>query len=198
MTEDQNNQELKQRLELIESMLLAGRRQTESWGWTFLLWGIAYYVAIAVNHFTHSQWSWPVTMISAGILTWLLSMRVKKSNAGTTISRVMCSIWISFGISIFLLFISMGINHMLQSRVFWAVTCTLLAMANAISGMTLKWKMQIACAVVWWISAAAICFSNQLQGFIEFLVAIAFCQIFFGIYAMICDAKRRNAGSAHA
>lgn len=198
MTEDQNNQELKQRLELIESMLLAGRRRTESWGWTFLLWGIAYYVAIAANHFTHSRWSWPVTMISAGILTFLLSMRIKKSQPGTAMGRVICSIWIALGISMFVLLMSMAANKMLYPRVSFAIVCTLLGMANAISGITLKWKMQIACGVVWWAAAVAACFLSEYQGFVIFLLSIFFCQIVFGIYAMICDAKRRNAGNAHA
>ena len=39
-------QDLKDRLSLIESMIAEGRRTTESWGWTFLLWGVAYYIAI--------------------------------------------------------------------------------------------------------------------------------------------------------
>lgn len=39
-------QELKERLALIEQMMTAGRKSTESWGWTFVLWGLAYYVAI--------------------------------------------------------------------------------------------------------------------------------------------------------
>ena len=41
------DQELKDRLSLIESMIAEGRRTTESWGWTFVFWGVAYYVAIA-------------------------------------------------------------------------------------------------------------------------------------------------------
>ena len=39
-------QELKDRLSLIESMIARGPADTESWGWTFVLWGVAYYVAI--------------------------------------------------------------------------------------------------------------------------------------------------------
>lgn len=113
-------------------------------------------------------------------------------------SRVMCSIWIALGLSMFLLFMSMAMNHMLYQRIFWAVACTLLGMANAISGITLKWKMQIACAVVWWVSAIAVCFGSDFQGFVVFLAAIFFCQVVFGIYAMICDAKRRSAGNFHA
>ena len=197
MAEDTNS-ELKVRLELIESMLAASRRQTESWGWTFLLWGIAYYVAIAVYQLTHAWWAWPVTMISAGVLTFLISMRITRSKPGTTMGRVMCAIWISLGVSMFVLLISLAQNHMLHARSSIAIVCTLLGMANAISGMTLKWTMQIACAVVWWLAAVVVCFSNEMQSFVVFLAAIFICQIVFGIYAMICDAKRRNAGNSHA
>ncbi len=46
MTGDFEEQELKDRLSLIETMIAEGRRTTERWGWTFVLWGVAYYVAI--------------------------------------------------------------------------------------------------------------------------------------------------------
>ena len=42
-----SEQEVKDRLTLIESMIAEGRRDTESWGWTFVLWGVAFYVAMA-------------------------------------------------------------------------------------------------------------------------------------------------------
>ena len=48
-------------------MIAEGRRTTESWGWTFVLWGVAYYVAIAWAALGHSTLAWPVTMIAAGI-----------------------------------------------------------------------------------------------------------------------------------
>ena len=47
MAENFERQELNDRLSLIESMIAEGRRTTESWGWTFVLWGVAYYIAIA-------------------------------------------------------------------------------------------------------------------------------------------------------
>ena len=39
--------DLAERVRLIENMMAEGRRKTESWGWTFVLWGVAYYVATA-------------------------------------------------------------------------------------------------------------------------------------------------------
>ena len=47
MNANTEEQDLKDRLSLIETMIAEGRRTTESWGWTFVLWGVAYYVAIA-------------------------------------------------------------------------------------------------------------------------------------------------------
>ena len=47
MTASNEELELKDRLNLIETMIAEGRRTTESWGWVFVLWGLAYYVAIA-------------------------------------------------------------------------------------------------------------------------------------------------------
>ena len=46
MADHPHTDDLNERLNLIEAMIAEGRRKTESWGWTFLLWGVAYYVAI--------------------------------------------------------------------------------------------------------------------------------------------------------
>ena len=74
--ENQANPELTERLELIESMIAEGRRSTTRWAWTIVLWGVAFYVAIAWSSglFGGPIWgqhvlAWPVTMIG----TWLLT-----------------------------------------------------------------------------------------------------------------------------
>jgi hypothetical protein len=71
-------------------------------------------------------------------------------------------------------------------------------MANATSSLILKWKMQFACAVVWWAAAVVACFTSEVETGIAFLAALFFCQIVFGIYAMICESRRRNQGATHA
>ena len=68
MTGSMEEQELKDRLSLIESMISEGRRSTESWGWMFVFWGVAYYIAIAWATWGHSSLAWPVTMIVASLL----------------------------------------------------------------------------------------------------------------------------------
>ncbi|MGH8112293.1 MAG: hypothetical protein ACREPL_10255, partial [Rhodanobacteraceae bacterium] len=84
-----------------------------------------------------------------------------------------------------------------------AAFSALLGMANGASGLLLRWKAQCACAVVWWAAAVALCFGQELQSIIVFLVAIFLGQIVFGSYGMIAEAqgrKRRQAriGTAHA
>jgi hypothetical protein len=190
--------EIKERLDLIESMLAAGRRTTESWGWTFVLWGVAYYIAIAWATWGHTYIAWPITMLAAGVATAVAASRKSSRGPETTIGRAMASIWMALGIAMFLLFMSLGFSRRLEEQVFVAVACAMLGMANATSGMILRWHMQLACAVVWWLAAIGACFASAGQSTMVFLAAIFFCQIVFGIYAMVCESRRRQRGALHA
>ena len=57
----------------------SGRRSTEYWGWNFLLWGVAYVVAVAwsnlLPHAGGSGVAWLVTMIFASLLTVMIARR---------------------------------------------------------------------------------------------------------------------------
>ena len=101
-------QELKDRLSLIESMIAEGRRNVESWGWTFVLWGVVYYLAIAWSAWNHSVWAWPVTILVAVIVTVVVASSKGGNHPGTTLGRAIGSIWIAAGTSMFLLFLALG------------------------------------------------------------------------------------------
>ena len=201
MTEDLHSNELNERLKLIETMISEGRRKTESWGWTFLLWGIAYYIAIgwaamAPAALYGPALAWPVTMIGASILTGVLASRQSARSAETTLGRALGSIWIGLGCSRFVLFFAMGFSRRFEEHVFVAIVGAMLGGANATSGLLLHWKAQFACAVVWWTAAVLACFGTEAQVTIVFLVAIFLCQIVFGIYAMLRDARARKQREA--
>jgi hypothetical protein len=198
MNEDAEELELKDRLSLIESMIAEGRRTTESWGWTFVLWGVAYYVAIAWANWGRPALAWPVTMTAAGVLTGILASRRASRHPETTIGRAMMAIWLAMGISTFALMLALGFSGRIDLHVSVAIVGTLLGAANATSSIILKWKMQFACAIAWWASAVAACFTSDGITSIIFLAAIFFCQIVFGIYAMSCESRRRNQGATHA
>jgi hypothetical protein len=92
----------------------------------------------------------------------------------------------------------LAISGRYDLHVFVAIIGAMLGMANATSSLILKWKMQFACAVVWWAAAVVACFTSEVETGIAFLAALFFCQIVFGIYAMICESRRRNQGATHA
>lgn len=199
MNANTEEQELKDRLKLIESMMAEGRRTTESWGWIFVLWGVAYYVAMFWTALGHSTLAWPVTMISACVLTGVVVSIKRRNRPNTTMGRAIGSIWAAVGISMFLLFFSLGISGRIDQHIMMAAVGAMLGTANAASSIVLKWKMQFACALVWWALTVFACFGKGNGLTLAFLAAIFFCQIVFGIYAMICESRRRRLqGAANA
>lgn len=206
MQDQTTEKDLRDRLDLIECMLIEGRRKTESWGWTFLLWGVAYFVAIlwASQGSTISIWgghtalAWPITMAGAVVLTIAIGVRKGKGKPDTTMGRAIISIWISVGTSMLLIFPSLAMTGRLDEHSFVATVAAMLAIANGASGMISKWRMQIACAAVWWITTVAACFGSETQLTIVFLTALFLCQIVFGVYAMMLESRRRHQEIAHA
>jgi hypothetical protein len=202
------NLELTERLKLIESMMAEGRRSTTKWAWTIVLWGVAFYVAIAWSSglFGGPIWgqhymAWPVTMMGTWLLNWTLlrRMHINAKSPATTVGRAIMSIWVAMGISMFALLVPLGMSGRADQQVCVAVVATLLGTATAASGILIKWKAQFACAVVWWLASAASLFGTVTQSTIAFLAAIFFCQIVFGIYAMILESReQRRQGAANA
>jgi hypothetical protein len=198
MQDHTTEQELKDRLSLIESMIAEGRRKTESWGWTFVLWGVVYYLAIAWSAWGHSAWAWLVTISIAVIVTVAVAFLKAGNHPQTTLGRAIGSIWVALGISMFLLFLALGLSGRLTDQhLFVAVISAILGMANGASALILRWKVQFACAVVWWVAAVTTCFGSDTQSMIVFLAAIFLCQIVFGIYGMITQERKRR-GPVHA
>jgi hypothetical protein len=200
MQDHTTEQELKDRLILIENMIAEGRRNTESWGWVFVLWGVAYFLAIGWSVWGHSGWAWPAIVSIAVIVTVVIASSKGGNHPGTTLGRAIGSIWIALGVSMFLLFLALGLTGRLTDQhVFVAAMSAILGMANGASGLLLRWNMQFACAVVWWVAAVATCFGSDVQSTIVFLVAAFLCQIVFGIYCVIAEAQaRKQRGPVHA
>ena len=97
----------------------------------------------------------------------------------------------------FVLFLALGLSGRLSDQHFFvAVISGILGMANGASGLILRWKIQLACAVVWWVTVVvATCFASDTQSIIVFLGAIFLCQIVFGVYGMIAEVQVRKRRS---
>jgi len=193
-------QDLQDRLSLIETMLAEGRHATESWGWTFVLWGVAFYVATGWDNWGHNPWAWPATMAAAVVITAVVTSIKAGREAKTTLARAVVSVWIALGISMFLLFFSLGASGRLgDAHLFIAVISGMLGMANAASGLILRWRVQFGCAVIWWAAATGACFGTVKQALIIFLAATFICQIAFGVYCMILEGRANSRrGPTHA
>ncbi len=194
-----DGKDLAERVRLIESMMAEGRQRTASWGWTFVLWGVAYLVATAWSSglvggpvWAQRTLAWPVIMIAASVATGVGIARMRKGQPANTLSRAIGATWTAMGISLFVVLMSLGLSGRYDTHVFVAIIGAMLGVANMASAVILKWKMQFACAVVWLASAVVACFATEIQAGIAFLVATFFCQIVFGIYAMILESQRRK------
>jgi len=204
MAEINQELELKERLSLIENMIAEGRRTTSSWGWTFVFWGVAYYVAIAWTAVYHWPWAWLVTMTGAWMVCVIIMISQSKQKKQpqrmprTTIGRAITSIWFAMGVSMILLFPALGFSGRLNQHIFVAIIAAMLGVANGASGILLRWKAQIASAMVWWAATVAACFGSDDRCTVVLVVAIFFCQIVFGVYAMIFEARMRRLEANHA
>lgn len=202
MSDLNNRQELAERLNLIESMISEGRRKTERWGWSFVLWGAAYGGAIVGSNvgYPFAQWSiwghrtlaWPIAVVCAFVAMFLIiavSGRREEKQPETALGRSVWSVWIALAISMPLLLAALGSSGRLDEQSFVAIIGALLGMTNAASSVILKWRLQFACAVVWWVSAVFACFCSAPVSLILFLAAIFLCQIVFGVYGMASEAR---------
>jgi hypothetical protein len=135
-------------------------------------------------------------MVAAGILTGVLASRSAGKRPETTIGRAMMAIWIGMGVSTFALMLSLGVTGRLDVHNSVAIVGAMLGATNCTSSIILKWKMQFACAVVWWGSGVAACFTSDNVAAIIFLAAIFFCQIVFGIYGMIAESRKHKLSGA--
>jgi hypothetical protein len=193
------NLELTERLKLIESMIAEGRRSTRRWGWTFVLWGVAFYVATVWATWGRTAWAWPVTMTATAVLSSVVGSRMSRGQPKTTLGRAIGAPWIAMGTALMVVLVCLGVAGRYDEHVFVAIAGAMLATAHATSAMILKWKAQFWCAGVWLAAAVAACFGTDMVVGIAFLSATFLGQILFGIYAMALEARRhRKNGVVHA
>jgi hypothetical protein len=201
-----NDQEIADRLRLIESMMASGRRSTENWGWSFLLWGIAYLVAVAWAAFLPEAGgralAWPIAMIAAMLLTAVIAKRKRAHQPRTDRSRSIQMLWSAVGAGIFVFAFPVAYSGHMEPHSFIAGIETLLGVAHIASGAMLRWKTQMVVGGLWWAAAVASCWVSETGIAVVFLAATLVCNIGFGIYLMVREsrdkARARLAEVQHA
>ena len=202
MTTQPDAHELNDRLRIIESMIAEGRQKTRRWGWSFLLWGVAYYVAIAWATLAHSAFAWPVTMVAAALLTVAIARRTAIHAPATTTGRSIGALWIAGGTALFVYGFCVANSWQASTPVLLGGIEVILGLINLASGLILCWGMQQLCGYLWTGFAAASFFvPPRIAGYL-FLAAIFLCNILFGLFLMISETRTGKPisapGSAHA
>ncbi len=189
MTEELQH-DVQERLALIESMMREGRKTTEYWGWSFALWGAAYLIAIWWSYFAGTgQIAWPVTMIGASIITAVVSSIKTRGKPQTAKSRNLGALWTGTGCALFIYAFSASFSGHGEIHTFAAAIETLLGLAHYISGAMLRWKAQQGIGLVYWVAAVAAFYQTPKAIGITFVVITLVCQVGFGIYLMIREAR---------
>jgi hypothetical protein len=199
MTEQETQEELLTRFELVERMVKEGRRSTEYWGWTSVLWGTAYLIAIAWSYWLRQpNLAWPVTMIAATVLTVVLSSKKKRAKPQTPVSRAIVGIWTAVGAAIFIFCFAVGISGHAEMHSYIAAVEILIGVANCAVSMVLRWRGQFLIALLWWISGVATCFvaMRLVMPILVFDTLVGF--LGFGLYLMYREHRDRRALVQHA
>jgi len=99
------DQELLQRIDLIEQMVLQARHTTQYWGWCFALWGTGQLVALGLSIvLPNPMLIWAIAMTACGIATGIMIRRKRAREEKESLAfRPLLAIWCGFGISISLL-----------------------------------------------------------------------------------------------
>jgi hypothetical protein len=199
MTEQETQEELLTRFELVEMMVKEGRRSTEYWGWTFVLWGTAYLIAIAWSYWLHQpNIAWPVTMTAAAVLTIVVAARKRRAKPQTPVSRAIVGIWRAVGAAIFIFCFAVGISGHAEMHAYIATVEIMVGIANCAISMVLRWRGQFLIALLWWISAVTTCFvaMRWVMPILVFDTLVGF--LGFGLYLMYRERRDRRLRVQHA
>ena len=157
------NQELLDRIDLIERMISEGRRSTHYWGWSFALWGTGQLIALFWSmHSSRPTLVWGCLMGACGIITALMISRQQAADRSQSVlTRPISAVWFSFGISLTLLAFLGNPTGLFTTRSFCAVFFAFMGLANNASGMILRWPLQIGLGVAWWLAAVLMMFAPE-------------------------------------
>jgi hypothetical protein len=203
---DVSRDDLVQRVALMEAMIAEGRRMTMRCGWAFVLWGVVDLAAMSWQSlWPHSrfagQWAWPVCLI-AGVVFTLIGAAMQKKDYRRQRNlqcRSISAVWAMMGVGLALYVASAMVRHLTWQYSYLAGILMVIGTAHAISAAILRWRVQGAVAIIWWMGAVAMFFvpphfvpaEQQAERAIWF-VEMVLCMLLFGAYAMWLERRERG------
>jgi len=190
-----DQKEMLDRLKLIETMMAEGRRNTERWGWSFLLWGIGPLVAMLwTAQWRHAELAWPVTMGLCILINGLvLRARNRSDELKTTTMRSVGAIWTCAGVTVLLVAFGAVWSGVVDFRYMYVAVFALAAVAHGASSLILRWWPQFLAAMVWWLASvlAFVLPAARLQELAA--LGLVLGNIVFGGWLTYCEWSRKDA-----
>ena len=189
-----DQKEMLDRLKLIETMMAEGKRTTQRWGWSFLLWGIGPLIAMLwAAHWPHAEWAWPVTIGLCIIVNGLvLKARKRRSESKTTTMRSVGAVWTCAGATVLLVAFGAVWSGMVEFRYLYVALFALAAVAHGASSLILRWWPQFLAALVWWVASvmAYVVPADRLQELAA--LALVLGNVVFGAWLTYCEWSRKD------
>ncbi len=187
-----------EQLDLIEGMILEGRKTMERSGWVFVMWGVAHVTATVLTFFWPDYYGmlWGGLMGTCGFIMGIVGRRNEaKRRKSSVMGRAQGAAWGAFLISLFILWVAGPVSGSLtypSPAGFLAVFFVLIGGANFQSGVTINLPMQTRVGLLWWIAGVLILFMPSATTTV-FLVMALIAEIGFGLYLMSLERKGEAA-----
>jgi hypothetical protein len=188
-----DQKEMLDRLKLIETMMAEGRRSTERWGWSFLLWGIGPLIAMWwVARWPYATWAWPVMMGVCIVTNGIVLKTRNRQGATTTSTRSIQAVWKCAGATVLLVSFGAAWSGAGDLRSLLIALFALAAVANGTSSLILQWWPQFLAALVWWV-ACALAFVLPVDRLGELAaIALILANMAFGAWLSYCERSRKD------
>jgi hypothetical protein len=195
---EEPDRRIAEQLDLIERLILEGRRSMEYWGWVFVMWGVAHVAALVWSALWTSNpgMPWAILMGGCGVAMAVGSVRAgMRGGKSTVMGRAQGASWAAFTISVTILWVAGAVTRTFDLEnlaVFYAIFFTLIGGAHFTSGITVRLPVQTAVGVLWWGAALV---TMAIPGAARWsLMVMAFVgEIAFGLYLMALERKGGRA-----
>lgn len=187
-----NENEFQQNLDIITQVIKTAQRRYYNDSPYFILWGTAVFLSsllqfiLIQNNMPFNEIGWAISIpLSIIIQIVLIQKEKKKSNSRTHVESLLNSLWIGFGIT---LFIFLFHSYQLNFNIF-PITLGLYALSTFISGTAFKMNSFLVGSIACWIFSI-LCFYVDFQ--YQILLLSAGALIAFIIPGITLRIKEKN------
>jgi hypothetical protein len=189
-----DHDDLALRLRLIETMIAEGRRDTEYWGWAFVLWGVGHLAALGGSWFVGGI-AWAIAMTACGAAMGIgVALAARRGRKSTAVGRALGAVWAGLGVSMFVAGMLGGVSGALPGLSIWLVFFILMGAASFASGLIVRWPLWSALGILWWAAAVVSMFATAEITTGVFVAMALIGEVGFGLHLMVRE-RREMAGA---